>query len=112
MRHTLRTPLNHIIGYSEMLLEEAAESGRKELEPGLHRVHEDARKLLGLINNLLAHSGREAEAVDLASVRGEFAPPLERIIATAEALKRQVGELTLKGFHRPITAYNVLRLKG
>jgi hypothetical protein len=23
-----------------------------------------------------------------------------------------VGELPLKGFHRPITAYNILRLKG
>ncbi len=27
VRHTLRTPLNHIIGYSEMLLEEASERG-------------------------------------------------------------------------------------
>jgi hypothetical protein len=23
-----------------------------------------------------------------------------------------VGELTLKGFHRPITAHNIVRLKG
>ncbi len=92
LRHELRTPLNHIIGYSELLLEEAAEGGRKELEPGLHRVHEDARMLLGLINNLLAPAGGEATAVDLASARGELAPPLERIIATGEALKRQVGE--------------------
>ena len=41
LRHELRTPLNHIIGYSELLLEEVAESGRKDLEPGLHQVHEN-----------------------------------------------------------------------
>ncbi len=93
LRHELRTPLNHIIGYSELLLEEVGESGLKELEPGLHQVHQDARQLLGLINNLLAPVGGEAAAVDLASVRGELVPPLERIIATGEALKRQVGEL-------------------
>jgi signal transduction histidine kinase len=27
LRHDLRTPVNHIIGYSEMLLEDAEESG-------------------------------------------------------------------------------------
>ena len=28
LRHQLRTPLNHIIGYSEILLEDAAEAHR------------------------------------------------------------------------------------
>jgi adenylate cyclase len=93
LRHELRTPLNHIVGYSELLLEEAAESGRKALEPGLHQVHEDARRLVGLVNNLLAPSGREAEAVDLVSVRDELLPPLERVVAGAEALKRRFVDL-------------------
>ena len=93
LRHELRTPLNHIIGYSELMLEEIGESVEKELEPGLQQIHEDARQLLGLINNLLAPSGKDAEAVDLASVRSELLPPLERIIARGEALKGQVGKL-------------------
>jgi len=76
LRHELRTPLNHIIGYSELLLEEAGEGERKALEPGLRQVHADARQLLGLINNLLTPSGGEAEAVDLALVRGDLLPPL------------------------------------
>ena len=93
LRHELRTPLNHIIGYSELLLEEAAESGGRELAPGLNRVHENARQLLGLINNFLAPGGAEAAGVDLASARGELTPPLNRIIAAGEALSRQVDEL-------------------
>ncbi|HXV80753.1 MAG TPA: response regulator [Candidatus Binatia bacterium] len=37
----------------------------------------------------------------------------QRLLATVEELVEvePVGELNLKGFHRPITAYNVLRLK-
>jgi adenylate cyclase len=38
----------------------------------------------------------------------------QRLLATVEDLVEvePVGELPLKGFHRPITAHNVLRLKG
>jgi len=38
----------------------------------------------------------------------------QRLLGTVEALieAEGVGELTLKGFHRPVTSYNILRLKG
>ena len=38
----------------------------------------------------------------------------QRLLGTVEALieAESVGELILKGFHRPITAYNIVRLKG
>jgi len=90
LRHELRTPLNHIIGYSEMLLEEAAEGKGKELEPGLREIHEAARQVLGLVNRLLAPSAQEPAAVDLASVRGEVSPLLERIVAAGTALRGQI----------------------
>ncbi len=37
-----------------------------------------------------------------------------RVLATVEELVEvePVGELTLKGLHRPVTTYNVLRLKA
>jgi class 3 adenylate cyclase len=88
LRHELRTPLNHIIGYSEMLLEEG---GPKELEPGLREIHEAARQILGLVNSLLARPGGETEAIDLASVRGEVSPFLERIVTAGTALRPQIA---------------------
>ncbi len=93
LRHELRTALNHIIGYSELLLEEAGEGERKALEPGLHQIRADARQLLSLINTLLTSSGGDAQAMSLAVVHDKLWPPLERIMAAGEALRRQATGL-------------------
>jgi DNA-binding response OmpR family regulator len=53
VRHTLRTPLNHIIGYSEMLLEEAGERGLEVFSADLRKIHSAGKQLLSHINNLL-----------------------------------------------------------
>lgn len=53
VRHTLRTPLNHIIGYSEMLLEEAGERGLESFAADLRRIHTAGKHLQALINDLL-----------------------------------------------------------
>jgi DNA-binding response OmpR family regulator len=51
VRHTLRTPLNHIIGYSEMLLEEAGDRGLEAFTADLQKIHKAGKELLGFIND-------------------------------------------------------------
>ena len=53
LRHDLRTPLNQIIGYSELLAEEAADAGHETYGPDLQRIRGAARQLLDLINRNL-----------------------------------------------------------
>ena len=53
MRHMLRTPLNHIIGYSEMLLEEAGERHLEDFAADIQKIRTAGRQLLTLINELL-----------------------------------------------------------
>jgi PAS domain S-box-containing protein len=60
MSHELRTPLNAILGYSEMLIEEAAEMTADELTQDLERVHGAGTHLLALINDVLDLSKIEA----------------------------------------------------
>ena len=60
MSHELRTPLNAIIGYSEMLLEEAGESGDDQMVPDLQKILAAGKNLLGLINDVLDLSKIEA----------------------------------------------------
>lgn len=52
LRHTLRTPLNHIIGYSELLLDEAKERGLEDMVADLRNIHTAGKDLLALINEL------------------------------------------------------------
>ena len=65
MSHELRTPLNAIIGYSEMLQEEAEDSGQASLLPDLGRIRTAGRHLLDLINSILDLSKIEAGKMDL-----------------------------------------------
>ncbi len=50
LRHDLRTPLNQIIGYSELIQEEAAESGLTSIYKDLDRILGASRHLLAMIN--------------------------------------------------------------
>ena len=49
--HDLRTPLNQIIGYSEMLAEQAEEEGQAGFVPDLQKIQTAGRQLLALLNN-------------------------------------------------------------
>jgi phosphoserine phosphatase RsbU/P len=56
LQHELRTPVNHIIGYSELLEDHAAEVGLDRLAPDLHRIRDAARDWLTLMEELLIPS--------------------------------------------------------
>ncbi|MBA2585824.1 MAG: response regulator [Chthoniobacterales bacterium] len=49
MHHEVRTPINQVIGYAELLQEEAKELGQDSFIPDLQKVHVAARHLLDLI---------------------------------------------------------------
>ena len=60
--HDLRTPVNQIIGYSEMLQEEAEEIGRKKYLPDLRKIRDAAASWLGLMEEHLLPNGIGADA--------------------------------------------------
>jgi signal transduction histidine kinase len=65
MSHELRTPLNAIIGYSEMLLEEAAAAKQQRTCRDLSKIKDSGHSLLDLISNILDISKIEAGKMDL-----------------------------------------------
>jgi signal transduction histidine kinase/CheY-like chemotaxis protein len=81
MSHELRTPLNAIIGYSEMLIEEAEDTGNDASVPDQEKILASARHLLTLINDILDLSKIEAgrmtvfpEEFDIATLVREAEP--------------------------------------
>jgi signal transduction histidine kinase len=65
MSHELRTPLNAVIGYGEMLAEQAEEQNRPDFVPDLAKITGAGRHLLELIDAVLDLSKIEAGAMDL-----------------------------------------------
>lgn len=53
LRHDLRTPINQIIGYSELLMEEADDAGHTGYDADLGKIKNAAKQLLNLINDNL-----------------------------------------------------------
>ena len=89
MSHELRTPLNAIIGYSELLVEEAADIGNDALIPDLDKIHIAGKHLLGLINEVLDLSKVEAGKMELSLEQVEIGPMIEDVKNTTETLVRQ-----------------------
>jgi CheY-like chemotaxis protein len=89
MRHELRTPCNAIIGYSEMLLEDAEGA---PCYNDLEKIHTAGKTLLGLINNLLDPAQIEG-TIDGSNIttfgakmRHELRTPANAVIGYSEML--------------------------
>jgi adenylate cyclase len=63
MHHEVRTPLNHVIGYAEMLQEQARDLGHDSFASDLQKVHSAGRRLLELIVENFASIQLSSEAV-------------------------------------------------
>ena len=86
MSHELRTPLNAIIGYSEMLQEEAQDSGQESFIPDLKKINRSGRHLLDLINDVLDLSKIEAGKMELYLETFDISNLLEDVSTTVQLL--------------------------
>ncbi|QTA83941.1 Two component system histidine kinase, double chache and HAMP and GAF domains-containing [Desulfonema limicola] len=83
MSHELRTPLNAIIGYSEMLMEDAEDSGQEDFLPDLKKIHGAGNHLLALISDILDLSKIEAGKMEIHKEDFDLYSLVEEIINTA-----------------------------
>jgi len=104
LRHDLRTPVNAIIGYGEMLLEDASGSAPPAFVAILQEVPALGKQLLQQISQLLDTARVEAlgERPDLgaltAQLEDKLAPPASATIRHALALTEQAGPAGLEEF--------------
>lgn len=86
MSHELRTPMNAIIGYSEMLLEDAEESGAEAIVPDLQKILAAGKHLLSLINGILDLSKIEAGKMEIYLENIELPVLINDIVDTTQPL--------------------------
>ncbi|MDF2714439.1 MAG: response regulator [Paenibacillus sp.] len=86
MSHELRTPLNAIIGYSEMLMEDAADSGDTLIAGDLEKINTAGKHLLALINDILDLSKIEAGKMDMFIEHCDLSGVIRDVLTTVHPL--------------------------
>jgi CheY-like chemotaxis protein/signal transduction histidine kinase len=114
VRHELRTPINAILGYSEMLLEDEDD---EEVRSDLGRIHQSGRRLLTLIDDIL-NPDRLAGSIDrdiesfAAQIEADLRTPINAVIGYGEMLlegQREEGrDVLVPDLERIVTAARTL----
>ena len=91
MSHELRTPLTAIIGYSELLAEQAEARGDKRYLPRLSKIAVSARHLSSIINEILDLSKIEAGHVELRLEQFMVPQLIKEVLVTTQPLVTKNG---------------------
>jgi len=86
MSHQLRTPLNAVIGYSEILLDDAEQGGDDAQITDLKTINRAGRHLLSLVADVLYIPKIEADDLDLTIQRFEVSTVIEDVVSTCRNL--------------------------
>ncbi|HEV2800474.1 MAG TPA: adenylate/guanylate cyclase domain-containing protein [Pyrinomonadaceae bacterium] len=87
VRHELRTPINAVIGYSEMLIEDAADAPEHaEFVADLQKTQTAARQLLELIEDIVRFSDLEANSANLCPASADVSSMIANLVSTIHAI--------------------------
>src|ERR1044071_8706379 len=96
IRHDLRTPINHILGYCEMLQED--EQLPEEFAPDLGKIHAGGKQLLALIAEYFDEETFETKRGDVHQLCHDLRTPVNQIIGYCEILQEDAAELGRKKY--------------
>ncbi|MBX6311616.1 MAG: hypothetical protein IRY99_01635 [Isosphaeraceae bacterium] len=92
IRHGLRTPINIIIGYAELMIEDAEDSGQPALTPDLQEIAGQGRQALAAVDRLLAEPSGPDDIADRSGLPAALLPPIDHIRAACSRLRGQLAE--------------------
>ena len=88
LQHELRTPINHILGYSELLIEDACERHLEGFVLAFEQIHTRGHQLLEAIQATFAEKTIAVQGLDLGALKTSLAT------TAAELLKISTSILT------------------
>jgi class 3 adenylate cyclase len=106
IRHDLRTPINHIIGFSEILIEDSAGQAPENFLRDLQKIRAGGDRLLALINEHFNEEAFPAAKPDLHQLCHELRTPVNHIIGYSELLSEQCADLELLHFQGDLQKIN------
>jgi CheY-like chemotaxis protein len=103
LRHDLRTPVNHIVGYAEMLLEDLPLPAHERERAALEQTIAAAREALRAISVVLAPTRDQVASGELESLYGQLAGPQRKIFEAVRGLLAATGEAPTPTFAEDLT---------
>jgi PAS domain S-box-containing protein len=93
MSHELRTPLSAVIGYTEMLREEAEDRGYVDMLPDLGKIQTAGNQLLSTISDILDLSKIEAGKMELHLETFDLSLLIQELVTTSRPLAEKNGSI-------------------
>lgn len=83
LKHELRTPVNHILGYGELIQETAADAGDETIAALAGRIQRNGLLLARLMEEGLLPEAYNMDEARLGQLRRNLHPVIERILQAA-----------------------------
>lgn len=93
VRHDLRTPTGHIIGYAEMLQEDLADDMPAEFVRDLGLIKEAGERLVALIDGQLGPDKKSLDEIDFDETQFQLRLQLNHISGYCEMLREEAEDL-------------------
>ena len=113
MSHDIRTPMNVILGYAQLMEEELKEKELPETKEHLEKLQQSGKLLLSIINNVLDMASIESGKMELDESDGRIEDFRQSVFAVfdAEAKKKKIAfQYTMKVEHEHVLT-DVTKLK-
>ncbi len=105
LRHDLRTPINPILGYCELIVEEVGAAAPAQFLVGMRALHASGTRMLQLTNEIFSDQPSALRQLDCAELQREFSAPADEASALCLKLEKQATAATL-----PVAAKDLRRI--
>jgi|GEM_PF-1722750 len=105
LRHDLRTPINPILGYCELIVEEAGAAAPGPFLVGMRELHATGSRMLKLTNEIFSDRPSGLRQLDCAELQREFRVPARAATTLCRRLERQAVAAAL-----PVAAQDLQRI--
>ena len=101
-RHNLKNPVNAILGFSEMLIEDCEDEGYDSIIPDLEKIHNAGKDILKIIEDSFSDSNLKVSGDKISQIAAKMEislrTPINTVIGYSEMLQEDMEDIELNTF--------------